>query len=82
MTPQWGTDQRVVLLPGAVEVVLLDIGLVDRVLPLDAARLPQRVQLGPLGVLLMRPHKVKVRLRLDGEVVWVLRAGLVSLKEE
>lgn len=80
--PGWGTDQWVVFLPGAVEVVLLDIRLVDCVLPLDAARLSQSVQLGPLGVLLMWPHKVKVRLWLDGEVVRVLWTGLVSLKEE
>lgn len=65
-----------------MEVVLLDVSLVDCVLPLDAAWLSQRVQLGPLGVFLMRSHKVKVRLWLDGEVVRVLRTGLVSLKEE
>lgn len=68
--------QWVLLLPGAVKVVLFDVGLGDGVLA-------QRLQLGSARVLFMPPDNVELRLNLDWKVVrMVLRHGLVGLKIE
>lgn len=64
----------VFLLPGAVKVVLFDVGLGDGVLA-------QRLQLGSARVLFMPPDDVELRLDLDRKVVRVvLGDGLVGLK--